>query len=163
MKKLWVIILFWTLIISWCSNSSDNDYILEDNYNYFVDEDYDYSYNDYDYDDYDDYDYETDYTYDEIQTKWNADYITVKYRDTMVDVSGFETFNTSKSSFIEKAYYDRYNQYLILNLDWTYYHWCGVPAYVREDFKNSDSLWWYYNKYLKWEYDCRIWYVPQYN
>ena len=89
-------------------------------------------------------------------------YINIKYRDSLGDVYWFDSFDTSKSSFIEKAYYDKENQYLILNLNWTYYHWCDVPKYVRDDFKSSDSLWKYYNKYIKWEYDCRNWFVPSY-
>ena len=35
----------------------------------------------------------------------------------MVDVAKFDTIDTSKSSFIGSAYYDKNNQYLILNLE----------------------------------------------
>lgn len=147
MKKILLFILLWILFLSWCSNLSNDNYINNKK------------------------------TINEINTieeknevksndkKINKDsnYITIKYRDTLVDVSNFETFNTSKSSFIEKAYYDKSNQYLILNLSWTYYHWCEVPEYIRKEFKKSDSLWKYYNKYIKWDNDCRLWYIPQYN
>ena len=93
----------------------------------------------------------------------NANYINIKYRDTLVDVSRFDSFNTLRSSFIEKAYYDIDNQYLILNLSWTNYHRCDVPEYIWNEFKKADSLGKYYNNYIKWEYDCRLWYIPQYN
>lgn len=93
----------------------------------------------------------------------SSDYIVVKYRDTPVEISKFKTINTSSSSFIEKAYYDLDNKYLVLNLNWTNYHRCDVPEYIWNEFKNADSFGKYYNKYIKWEYDCRLWYVPEYD
>jgi len=91
----------------------------------------------------------------------NHIFVNVKYWNR-VDVAKFDTIDTSKSSFIRNAYYDKNNQYLILNLEWTYYHRCDVPNYIRTDFKNSESFWKYYNKYIKWEYDCRQSVVPSY-
>lgn len=120
--------------ISWCStNSTNNEYVTAEKT-----------------------------TNKNVNEKKSSNYIIIKYRDTSVDVSEFESFNTSKSSFIEEAYYDSNNQYLILNLNWTNYHWCNVPDYVWNDFKKANSLWKYYNKYIKWEYDCRLWNIPQY-
>lgn len=78
--------------------------------------------------------------------------IDVKYAEEPVDLFWFSTFNTEKSSFIEEAYYNSW--YLILNLSWTYYHWCDVPEYIWEEFKSSETLWWYYNKYIRWDYAC---------
>ena len=93
----------------------------------------------------------------------NENLISIKYRNDLVDVSSFQSLNTSSSSFIEKAYYDSSNKYLILNLSWTNYHWCNVPQYIWTDFKSADSYWEYYNKYIRWEYECVSWNIPKYN
>lgn len=138
MKRIWLLSIFLMgLFLCWCSDSlSTNDSATSS---------------------------KSVYTTEKSQIRKNANYISIKYRDTSVDVSEFESFNTSKSSFIEKAYYDKDNQYLILNLNWTYYHWCEVPEYTWNEFKRANSLWKYYNQYIKWNYDCRLWYIPQYN
>lgn len=105
---------------------------------------------------------ETVESYNNIVYKKPAQYISVKYRDTMVDVSTFEYLNTSKSSWIKWAWYDIENEYMIINLDWVNYHYCGFPDNVWSSFENAVSFWKYYNSYIKWKYDCRNWYVPNY-
>ena len=92
----------------------------------------------------------------------NGNLITIKYRTDPVDISSFQKHDTSDSSFIEKAYYDPSNKYLILKLSWIYYHWCNVPKYIWDDFKSADSYWEYYNEYLRWEYECVSWNTPSY-
>lgn len=92
----------------------------------------------------------------------NGNLITIKYRNDPVDISSFQKHDTSDSSFVEKAYYDANNKYLILNLSWTNYHWCNVPKYIWDDFKTADSYGEYYNKYLRWEYECVSWNTPKY-
>ena len=88
-------------------------------------------------------------------TQLKHNIIDVKYANEPVDLYWFDSFDTSRSSFIKEAYYDENNKYLIFNLTWTYYHWCDVPRYIWDEFKESDTIWWYFNKYIKGDYACR--------
>jgi len=99
---------------------------------------------------------------EEITFKHN--YIKVKYREDLVDIGNprFEYLDTSRSSFIRGAWYDEDNNYMIINLKGTYYHYCGLPLKIWIDFKRADSFGTYYNKYIKGNYDCRCNYVPWY-
>jgi len=91
-------------------------------------------------------------------------YINIKYRDVPVDIGHprFEYLDTSKSSFVKGAWYDEDNSYMIINLQGTYYHYCGLPSNIWSSFKKADSFGTYYNKYIKSNYDCRCNYVPKY-
>ncbi len=90
--------------------------------------------------------------------------IIIKYRDTPVNIadSRFEHLNTVKSSFIRGAWYDNQNQYMVIKLIETYYHYCGLPKTVWDEFKKADSFGSYYNQVIKGEFDCREGYVPTY-
>lgn len=90
--------------------------------------------------------------------------VNVKYREDNVDISAdrFEEFDTSKSSFIRGAWYDEGNNYMIINLSGTYYHYCGKPRSSWDSFKSASSLGEYYNQRIKGSYDCRIYAVPDY-
>lgn len=89
--------------------------------------------------------------------------ITVKYRNGTVDLNSgdFEYFPTS-SSFVNGLWYDQSNQYMIILLNSTYYHYCGLPLSEWRSFKSSDSFGTYYNQRIKGNYDCRQGYVPSY-
>jgi hypothetical protein len=87
----------------------------------------------------------------------------IKYRSDPVDLNSahFEYFPTS-SSFVNGLWYDQSNQYMIILLNDTYYHYCGLPATEWKNFKNADSYGTYYNQRIKGNYDCRTGYVPSY-
>lgn len=89
--------------------------------------------------------------------------IYIKYRSDPVDLNSgdFEYFPTS-SSFVNGLWYDQSNRYMIILLNDTYYHYCGLPAAVWRSFKNADSYGTYYNQKIKGYYDCRTGYVPGY-
>ena len=93
-----------------------------------------------------------------------SNFVQVKYRDTPIDLADyrFEPLDTSKSSWIDGAWYDTGNQYMIINLNGTYYHYCGVPVVTWTNFKGADSFGTAYNKIFKGNYDCRIGKVPVY-
>ena len=90
--------------------------------------------------------------------------VDIKYRDDDVNLSNsaFEYLNTSRSSFVNGAWYDDDNQYMIIRLDDTYYHYCGLPSGVWEDFEKAQSFGSEYNKEITGRYDCRDAYVPIY-
>jgi len=93
-----------------------------------------------------------------------TNYVAIKYRDTSVDINAayFEHLNTAGSSFVRGAWYDQDNQYMIINLSGTYYHYCCMPKKVWNDFKKADSYGAFYNKNIKEKYDCRQCKVPEY-
>ncbi|MDV7402381.1 KTSC domain-containing protein, partial [Arthrospira platensis SPKY1] len=88
-------------------------------------------------------------------------YIYVKYRNTPVDIAApyFEYLNTYGSSFINGAWYDAENKYMIIRLNGVYYDYCGIPIFVWQEFKNATSFGSYFNYRIKWNYDCRDNYV----
>ncbi len=91
-------------------------------------------------------------------------YVTIEYRETPVNLAAdsFEYLNTASSSFIRGAWYDQGNQYLVLNLDGVYYHYCGVPGSVWTDLKSAESAGGFYQQSIKGRYDCREGHVPEY-
>lgn len=93
-----------------------------------------------------------------------SNYVTIKYRNGQVDVANprFEYFNTSNSSFIRGAWYDISESYMVINLNGTNYHYCGMPSSIWQDFKSSSSAGKYYNGNIKGNYDCRENPVPNY-
>lgn len=91
-------------------------------------------------------------------------YVDIKYREDSVDLADarFEYLNTSESSFVNGAWYDNSNLYMVINLSGTYYHYCGMPVGTWSSFGSADSFGTYYNKYIKGNYDCRNNPVPEY-
>src|SRR5688572_10633678 len=65
--------------------------------------------------------------------------VSVKYRETPVNLSAFEFLDTSKSSFVTGAWYDRQNSYMVIGLRGTYYHYCRMPPAAWTSLKAADS------------------------
>ena len=105
---------------------------------------------------------ETVSSIEQVQVKSN--FVSIKYRDSAVDIAAnyFESLNTSNSSFINGAWYDGGNQYLVLNLRGIYYHYCGLPQSTWGSFKAASSFGTYYNAHIKGNYDCRLNPAPNY-
>lgn len=99
-----------------------------------------------------------------LEDEQKTNYVDVKYRDDDINLgdSTFEPLNTTKSSFVDGAWYDANNDYMIISLDDTYYHYCGIPNTAWSDFKLAESFGGYYSKYIKGNYDCRNGLVPDY-
>jgi hypothetical protein len=107
-----------------------------------------------------------------IQEEVSPEWITIKYRPTAVNVSNgyFYYWQPEIPGNLLEAWWDRYNNYLIVNLRGTNYHYCsfsefswtalrdsarlsdkgGVDSYFRRFIRGSDS------------YDCRLNPVPEY-
>ena len=96
--------------------------------------------------------------------------IDVKYRPTPVDVADprFEQVDTSRSSFVNGAWYDESNGYMVISLNMIiglnefYYHYCRMPREAWDLFRFADSFGRHYNEFIKRRYDCRIGGVPNY-
>lgn len=92
-----------------------------------------------------------------------AQQVFVKYRG-MVDVGSghFKSYPLKQSSLVQEIYHDKPNNYLIVSLNGTYYHYCGIPQNVVDRWVTADSLGRFYGSYVKGNYDCRVYPVPKY-
>ncbi len=90
-------------------------------------------------------------------------YVNVKYRDDKVNISAsnFEPLDKSDST-VKGAWYDRVNEYLVIKLGSTYYHYCGMPSSAWSGLKSSASLDEYYQQAIKGNFDCRENPIPSY-
>lgn len=91
----------------------------------------------------------------------SAEEVFVKYRG-YVDLSPFNCDWVTRSSFINRLCYDKKEQYVIVLLRNTYYHYCEVPPSTVKEWKQADSMGRFYNAYIKGRFDCRIFKVPFY-
>jgi hypothetical protein len=71
---------------------------------------------------------------------------------------GWNTYNWN----LPEMYYDPKQRYMIVNLWGIYYHYCWINWNWRTYFKESSNVYDYYEKYIRWKYDCRQWKVPDY-
>lgn len=95
-----------------------------------------------------------------------AETVDVKYRDK-VDLAPFRCTDTPRSSFIGRVCYDSANQYMVIKLQSTYYHYCELPPATFNAFTAAPSMGQYFNQNIKGSgsdgpYDCRTLRVPKY-
>lgn len=92
-----------------------------------------------------------------------AKQVYVKYRGQVdTDNGHFVSYKLKASSLVHEIYYDNPNNYLLVSLNGTYYHYCGISENVVSNWVNSSSLGRFYGSYIKGNYDCRVYPVPQY-
>ena len=91
-------------------------------------------------------------------------WINVKYRPDPVDVADprFVYLDGGQSSLVDAAFYDASNEYMIVSLDGTAYHYCDMPQSTWTQFTAASSLGSFYRDSIKGSYDCRTGVVPQY-
>jgi hypothetical protein len=90
-----------------------------------------------------------------------AETVDVKYRG-QVDLKSFDCADITRSSFIKRVCYDRANEYMLINLNGTYYHYCQIDPETVTALKTADSMGRYFNAEVKGHFDCRIYRVPAY-
>jgi hypothetical protein len=56
-----------------------------------------------------------------------AESVYVKYRGE-VDLKSFNCTDVSRSSFIQRVCYDQRNEYMLISLNGTFYHYCEIGA-----------------------------------
>lgn len=83
-----------------------------------------------------------------------TDVVEVKYSGNQVDLSEYENLDTSKSSFVQSAWYDRSGETMVLKLNDEYYQYCDLPADIWLDFSNAESFGKFYNSTIKDSYQC---------
>ena len=91
-------------------------------------------------------------------------YVKVKYRDDKVDVSASNfTLLDKTDATVKGAWYDSGNEYMIIKLGSTYYHYCGMPSSAWRDFSSASSPYRAYQDDIKGNFDCRVNPVPSYD
>jgi hypothetical protein len=104
-------------------------------------------------------------TYDSSYEAYDSPkYIQVKYRDDSVNVNsgGFLYSDMSKSSFVGDAWYDEDEEYMIIQLSDSYYHYCDIGLLEWYGLIGSESHGSFYNSNIKGSYNCRNSYIPTY-
>ncbi len=90
-----------------------------------------------------------------------AEAVYVKYRG-LVDLAPFECEWVSRSALVERLCYDPKEEYVVVSLRGTYYHYCEVPMTVVERWRQAESMGHFYNAYVKARFDCRVLRMPSY-
>jgi hypothetical protein len=83
-----------------------------------------------------------------------AETVYVKYRGP-VNLDNFQCAQLS-SSFVHRICYQSAQQYVIVLLDRTYYHYCNMPSAVIRQWLGAPSQGKFYRTYIKGRYDCRL-------
>jgi len=91
----------------------------------------------------------------------SAEVVFVKYRGPL-DVAPLQCEWVERSSLIRRLCYDAAHEYVVVRLNGTYYHYCGVPARVVRDWFGAESMGRYFNGAIKGRYDCRLSPPPAY-
>ena len=90
-----------------------------------------------------------------------AETVNVKYRGP-VDLAPFQCESVSRSSLVTRVCYDRKEQYMVIGLQGTYYHYCEIDAGTVASLKGAESMGRYFNANIKGRFDCRTHRVPAY-
>ena len=89
----------------------------------------------------------------------SAESVYVKYHG-VVPLNSFYCEYT-RSSFVNRICYQQQNKYVVVQLNGTYYPFCGVPFNAVKDWLNSYSKGSFYNSYIRGTFDCRVNNTPQ--
>src|SRR5262249_11423304 len=90
-----------------------------------------------------------------------AEVVFVKYRGP-VDLAPFQCESVTRSSLVRRVCYDQQEQYMIINLNGTYHHYCEIGPTVVANLLRAESMGRYYNAAIKGNFDCRVYRVPPY-
>lgn len=90
-----------------------------------------------------------------------AETVNVKYRGP-VDLKPFKCESFSRSSLVDRVCYDGKEQYMIINLQGVYYHYCEIDAGTVSQLLRAESMGRYFNAAIKGKFDCRTRKVPAY-
>jgi len=99
-----------------------------------------------------------------LATAAAAETVEVKYRGS-VELTPFECEAVTRSKVVKRVCYDAANQYMIIRLKRTYYHYCEIDAGTVTALKSAPSMGRYYRANIKgWgsdgPFDCRTHRVP---
>ncbi len=86
-----------------------------------------------------------------------SDCVFVKYRGS-VPLESFQCNEITDSSFIRRVCYDKPSQYMLINLNGTYYHYCSIDVETVDSLLGAESKGRFYNGFIKGKasFDCRV-------
>jgi hypothetical protein len=90
-----------------------------------------------------------------------AETVNVKYRG-VVDLAPFQCESVSRSSLVTRVCYDRKEQYMVIGLQGTYYHYCEIDPGTVAALRGAASMGRFYNSNIKGNFDCRTRRAPAY-
>ena len=90
-----------------------------------------------------------------------AESVYVKYRGD-VDLKHFDCTDITRSSFIRRVCYDSRQEYMLVSLNGTFYHYCEIDTRTVSSLLEAPSMGRFYNASIKGSFDCRVRRVPQY-
>jgi hypothetical protein len=95
-----------------------------------------------------------------------AESVYVKYRGD-VDLDPFQCEDITGSSFVNRICYDAANQYMLILLNSTYYHYCEIDAGTVFALKSAPSIGKFFRAHIRGTgtdgpFDCRTHRVPEY-
>ncbi len=84
-----------------------------------------------------------------------------------MDLTPFDCVDVTRSSFIRRVCYDGAEEYMVIKLKRTYYHYCEIDAHTVEELLKAPSMGRYYLRNIKSSgtggaFDCRTHRVPTY-
>lgn len=79
----------------------------------------------------------------------------MKYRGK-VDLALFDCMTITHSSLVKRLCYYPKENYVIVNLKGTYYHYCKVPANVVGDWLSADSMGKFFDTFIKHNFGCKV-------
>lgn len=91
----------------------------------------------------------------------HAETVFVKYRGSL-DLQPFDCEWITRSSLVKRLCYDPKHQYVVVNLNGTYYHYCAMPPGLVDAWRTADSMGRFFNSQVKGRFDCRISPPPDY-
>lgn len=91
-----------------------------------------------------------------------AESVYVKYRGE-VDLTPFDCTDITRSSFIYRVCYDEANEYMLINLNGTYYHYCAIDDGTVSALLAAELTGRFYNASIRGNFDCRVNPVPEYD
>ena len=74
----------------------------------------------------------------------------------------FDELDGVLDGFLKEMFFDGQENYLLVRLKNTFYHYCGINKQVIKTWVNSSSLGRYYLNNIKGNYDCRVYPLPNY-
>ena len=94
-----------------------------------------------------------------IATPVAAETVNVKYRGP-IPLDTFECRGLNRSSFVTRVCYQPQKRYMLVRLNQTYYHYCGVGQNVVSQIYSAESVGRFYRENIKVSsngglYDCR--------
>ena len=89
----------------------------------------------------------------------NAESVYVKYRGN-VSLDNFDCTNTV-SSFVNRICHNDQDNYVVVLLNTTYYHYCRMPSSTVNSWLSSPSKGSYYLSKVKGRFDCRLGGIPK--